>query len=238
MVAPVCVASRPRGVSGVRGGSVCRPSTLWRRAASLQDSCACCKWVAAVVVSRVWRVWSLGVFMPWWRVLLAAVFSLMVHVVWSFGLCILVKVLPRIALCRFWRRFFPGVLRVRFGPPLCCPCGSKCAVWLGCVLVRFSQDGSWRFWWRFSPMLPCMSCHCFQLDCPCYSLLGRCRSRCGAFDHVSGRCAGQVALLFVFEFLGCVGRTSSEVAVLMVRRRSRLVVAWSRREMQKKGEKR
>ncbi|MQM08173.1 hypothetical protein Taro_041026 [Colocasia esculenta] len=44
------------------------------------------------------------------------------------GLCILVKVLPRIALCHSWQRFFPGVLRVRFGPPLCCPYGSKCAV--------------------------------------------------------------------------------------------------------------
>ncbi|MQM18953.1 hypothetical protein Taro_051953 [Colocasia esculenta] len=55
-------------------------------------------------------------------VLLAAVFSLMVCVLWSLGLCILVKVLPRIALCRFWQRFFPGVLCVGFGPPLCCPC--------------------------------------------------------------------------------------------------------------------
>ncbi|MQL73311.1 hypothetical protein Taro_005666 [Colocasia esculenta] len=44
-------------------------------------------------------------------VLLAAMFSLMV--------------LPRITLCRFWRRFFPGVLCVCFGPLLCCPCGSK-----------------------------------------------------------------------------------------------------------------
>ncbi|MQM06037.1 hypothetical protein Taro_038855 [Colocasia esculenta] len=69
------------------------------------------------------------------------------------GLCILVNVLPRIILCRFWRRFFPGVLCVHFGPPLCCPYGSKCAVWLGYVLVMFSQDGSWRFWWRFSPRL-------------------------------------------------------------------------------------
>ncbi|MQL93426.1 hypothetical protein Taro_026071 [Colocasia esculenta] len=69
------------------------------------------------------------------------------------GLCILVKIFPRIALCRFWWRFFPGVLCVCFGPPLCCPCGSKCAVRLGCILVRFSQDGSWRFWWRFSPKL-------------------------------------------------------------------------------------
>ncbi|MQM22532.1 hypothetical protein Taro_055585 [Colocasia esculenta] len=37
---------------------------------------------------------------------------------------------------------FPGVLSFRFEPPLCCTCGSKCAVWLGCVVVRFSQDGS------------------------------------------------------------------------------------------------
>ncbi|MQL93062.1 hypothetical protein Taro_025697 [Colocasia esculenta] len=78
-------------------------------------------------------------------VVLTAVSFLMVCVIWSFGLCILVKVLPRISLCRFWWRFFPGVLRVCFGPLLCCPCDSKCAVWLGRVLVRFSQDGSWRF---------------------------------------------------------------------------------------------
>ncbi|MQL84977.1 hypothetical protein Taro_017503 [Colocasia esculenta] len=45
-------------------------------------------------------------------VLLAAVFSLMVCVLWSWGLCILVKVLPRIALCRFWWRFSPKLLRV------------------------------------------------------------------------------------------------------------------------------
>ncbi|MQL72955.1 hypothetical protein Taro_005283 [Colocasia esculenta] len=58
-------------------------------------------------------------------VLLAAVFSLMVCVLWSWGLCILVKVLPRIALCCFWRRFFPGVLCVHFGPLLSCPCDSN-----------------------------------------------------------------------------------------------------------------
>ncbi|MQL68647.1 hypothetical protein Taro_000919 [Colocasia esculenta] len=42
--------------------------------------------------------------------------------VWALDL---VEVLPRIALCHFWWRFFPGVLRVRFEPPLCCPYGSK-----------------------------------------------------------------------------------------------------------------
>ncbi|MQM00734.1 hypothetical protein Taro_033479, partial [Colocasia esculenta] len=50
-----------------------------------------------------------------------------------------------IALCHFWQRFFLGVLCVRFGPLLSCPCDSKCAVWLGRILVRFSQDGSWCF---------------------------------------------------------------------------------------------
>ncbi|MQM10489.1 hypothetical protein Taro_043381, partial [Colocasia esculenta] len=61
-------------------------------------------------------------------VLLAAVFSLMVRVVWLFRLCVLVKVLPRIAPYRFWQRFFPGVLGVCFRLPLCCPCDLKCAI--------------------------------------------------------------------------------------------------------------
>ncbi|MQL73401.1 hypothetical protein Taro_005761 [Colocasia esculenta] len=41
---------------------------------------------------------------------------LRVEVVW-FGrlVCVLVKVFPRIALCHFWRRFFPGVLGVVLG---------------------------------------------------------------------------------------------------------------------------
>ncbi|MQL91449.1 hypothetical protein Taro_024064 [Colocasia esculenta] len=30
VVAPACVVSRPRGASGVRGGSTYGPSTLWR----------------------------------------------------------------------------------------------------------------------------------------------------------------------------------------------------------------
>ncbi|MQM23795.1 hypothetical protein Taro_056865, partial [Colocasia esculenta] len=30
VVAPACVVSRPRGVSRVRSGSACGPSTLWR----------------------------------------------------------------------------------------------------------------------------------------------------------------------------------------------------------------
>ncbi|MQM12595.1 hypothetical protein Taro_045514 [Colocasia esculenta] len=55
-------------------------------------------------------------------------------------LSLLVEVLPRSAL----RSLRATVVL---------PCGSKCVVWLGCVLVRISQDGSWRFWWRFSPRL-------------------------------------------------------------------------------------
>ncbi|MQM21568.1 hypothetical protein Taro_054610 [Colocasia esculenta] len=47
-------------------------------------------------------------------------------------LSLLVEVLPRSALHSF-------------RATVVLPCGSKCAVWLGCVLVRFSQDGSWHF---------------------------------------------------------------------------------------------
>ncbi|MQL86086.1 hypothetical protein Taro_018613, partial [Colocasia esculenta] len=35
VVESLCVASRPRGVSGVRGGSACGPSTLWRSEVSV-----------------------------------------------------------------------------------------------------------------------------------------------------------------------------------------------------------
>ncbi|MQL83803.1 hypothetical protein Taro_016303 [Colocasia esculenta] len=55
-------------------------------------------------------------------------------------LSLLVEVLPRSALRSFWAT-------------IVLPCSSKCAVWLGYVLVRFSQDGSWPYWWRFSPRI-------------------------------------------------------------------------------------
>ncbi|MQM11606.1 hypothetical protein Taro_044511 [Colocasia esculenta] len=120
---------------------------------------------AVGLAGAFWRVFPRAV--PWWfwwrfsqdRLALLLQFCLL-------QLCILVKVLPRIALCRFWRRFFPGVLCVCFGPPLCCPCGLRCSVGLGCILVRFSQDGSWRFLWRFSPKLlrvVLMSCRCLPV---------------------------------------------------------------------------
>ncbi|MQM20260.1 hypothetical protein Taro_053279 [Colocasia esculenta] len=95
-----------------------------------------CRWFGWCVLAGFPRT------VPWWfwwrfsqdllaLLLLAAVFSLMVRVVWSFGLCILVKVLPRIALCRFWQRFFPGVLCVRS------PIGGVSLVAAGnCVLCR------------------------------------------------------------------------------------------------------
>ncbi|MQM07216.1 hypothetical protein Taro_040050 [Colocasia esculenta] len=79
-------------------------------------------------------------------VLLAAVFSLMARVVRLVGSCILVKVLPRIALCRFWWRFFLGVL----------------------------HDSSWRFWWsqgvvplavRLAAALASLSCMSVALLC-------------------------------------------------------------------------
>ncbi|MQL76862.1 hypothetical protein Taro_009266 [Colocasia esculenta] len=72
------------------------------------------------------------------------------------------EVLPRIALCHFWWRFFPRVLRVYFRPPLYCSYGSKCAIWLGYVLVRFSQNGSWRF---LVEVLPKAASCCFGRCC-------------------------------------------------------------------------
>ncbi|MQM06823.1 hypothetical protein Taro_039650 [Colocasia esculenta] len=79
-------------------------------------------------------------------VLLAAVFSLMVRVLWSWGLCILVKVLPRIALCRFWQRFFPGVLCLHAPVSLKLPTGT--GDWLEdlgtCGIAELREEMSWR----------------------------------------------------------------------------------------------
>ncbi|MQL92259.1 hypothetical protein Taro_024872 [Colocasia esculenta] len=105
MMAPACVASRPGGVRGP--GWFC----LW----------------ALDLVELVWLVRS-GQFFPErclggsgegsLRIGLCCFCSPACCSVLSdgpcclvVGLCILVKVLPRIALCRFWWRFFPGVLR-------------------------------------------------------------------------------------------------------------------------------
>ncbi|MQM18415.1 hypothetical protein Taro_051406 [Colocasia esculenta] len=108
------------------------------------EVCYCFGWCILAGLPRTFPWWF------WWRfsqdqfasaVLLAVVFSLMVRVVWSFGLCILVK--------------------------------------LGYVLMRFSQDGSWRFWWR-----------------------------CCALGRVSGCCIGQLVSLFVSKFVGCASGTS------------------------------
>ncbi|MQM14673.1 hypothetical protein Taro_047609 [Colocasia esculenta] len=148
----MCVASRPCGVSGVRDGFACGPSTLWRSEVAmlavrrrshlvvawsrrmcrgllplcarlrwfLRESCVChdlgsevCCWFGWCVLAGFPRM------VPWWfwwrfsqdrfafAVLFAAVFSLMVRVVWSFGLCILVKVLPRIALLSLLAEVLP-----------------------------------------------------------------------------------------------------------------------------------
>ncbi|MQL68749.1 hypothetical protein Taro_001050 [Colocasia esculenta] len=122
------------------------------------------------------------------------------------GLCILVKVLPKIALCRFWWRFLPGVLCVHFGPPLCCPCGLKCVVWSGCILARFSQDGSWHFWWRFSPKLLRVVL--------VVAALSLCRDElCDVLGHASGCCIAQLVSLVVSKFLDCTGGTSCVLVV-------------------------
>ncbi|MQL85082.1 hypothetical protein Taro_017599 [Colocasia esculenta] len=71
------------------------------------------------------------------------------------------------------------------------------------------EDYSWHFGWWFPPKLPYvvlvvaalsvkMSCRCRRSVCPCCSLPGCCRSRCGASDRVSGRGAGQFVFLIIF----------------------------------------
>ncbi|MQL77938.1 hypothetical protein Taro_010352 [Colocasia esculenta] len=90
-----------------------------------------------------------------------------------------------------------------------------------CRLVELNsgEDGSWCFWWRFSTELPWLfwmsllslcgdELSLLPVGLSAFSLPGRCQSRCGAFDRVSGRGAGQVVFLFGFEFLGYAGGTS------------------------------
>ncbi|MQL95193.1 hypothetical protein Taro_027861, partial [Colocasia esculenta] len=84
---------------------VCHVAPLVELAAALPSRLRCISWLPCVLVKSdalvVLVEVLLGPACVASAVLLAAVFSLMVRVVWSFGLCILVKVLPRIALlCR------------------------------------------------------------------------------------------------------------------------------------------
>ncbi|MQL73046.1 hypothetical protein Taro_005403 [Colocasia esculenta] len=172
-----------------------------------------------VLAGAFWRVFPSTVpWWFWWRFSLDLL-ALFLQLCWL-QLCVPVKVLPRIALRCFWWRFFPGVLRVRFGPLLCCPLWFDVFHWLGCVLVRSSQDDSWHFWWRLSPKLPGvalvvaalslsveLSRRCCWLDCLCYSLLGHCQSRCGAPGRASRCSVGQRVSLFVSKFSDCAGGT-------------------------------
>ncbi|MQL71953.1 hypothetical protein Taro_004308 [Colocasia esculenta] len=68
---------------------------------------------------------------------------------------VLVRVSPRTVPCSFSQNCALVVL-VEVLSGLACVVSAlllaavfslKCAVWLGCVLVRFSQDVSWSFWW-------------------------------------------------------------------------------------------
>ncbi|MQL89029.1 hypothetical protein Taro_021601 [Colocasia esculenta] len=158
---------------------------LW--AFDLVESLRC----AVGLAGAFWRVFPRAV--PWWFW-------------WRFSQDWLVLLLQFCLL-----RFFLGVLCVRFGPLLSCPCDSKCDVWLGHVLVRFSQDGSWRFLVEVLPKaaLCCFGCRC---SLSLYGdelsfLLGRCRSRCRALGCASGCCVGQLVLLVVSKFFGRAGGT-------------------------------
>ncbi|MQL93366.1 hypothetical protein Taro_026005, partial [Colocasia esculenta] len=131
---------------------------------------------------------------------------------WLFGLCMLVKVLPRIAPLLILAEVLPRSAWCSFWATVALPLWFKvCRLvglrsgevlpgWLLALLVEVLHRAA----------LCCfgMSCRCCRSDCLCDNLLGCCRSRCGAFDRVSGRGASQVVFLFVFEFLDCAGGTS------------------------------
>ncbi|MQL95857.1 hypothetical protein Taro_028526 [Colocasia esculenta] len=182
VVAPAYVVSRPGGVSRVWGGSACGPSTLWRSEvvvlAVRHRSHLVVLWswqVAVVAVSRAWRVWSLGVFVPWqrgWR-----------WTPWQWS-----------SLCGGRLQASPSaVLLVVFGA-FECACAAKAE--RACVCVAFT----------------------------------------GAGLLLVELVEGVPALLAAPLLLGVRGGSAcgpstlwrSEVAVLAMRRRSHLVVLWSR----------
>ncbi|MQL77099.1 hypothetical protein Taro_009508 [Colocasia esculenta] len=95
--------------------------------ASLVESCDTCLWLLS---AWRWLVVSSGEVLPEsfsvgssgsedCSVLISAVAVLpqglryAIVLAGAFWLCVLVKVLPKIALCHFWRRFFPGLSYVR-----------------------------------------------------------------------------------------------------------------------------
>ncbi|MQL81445.1 hypothetical protein Taro_013902 [Colocasia esculenta] len=117
--------------------------------------------------------------------------------------------------------FYPGSPFVASGGGSSQECsvlvsGHRCVA----PVIRSVLFGWAAFWWRFSPRLLRvvlvvvalslsveMSCRCCRLDCPCYSLLGHCRSRCCALGRASSCHVGQLVLLVASKFLGRAGGT-------------------------------
>ncbi|MQL95364.1 hypothetical protein Taro_028030 [Colocasia esculenta] len=124
------------------------------------------------------------------------------------GLCVLVKVLPRIVLLSLLTKVLPRSALCSFCATVVLPLWFKvcCLVglhssevlpeWLLALLVEVLPKTT----------LCCfeMSCCCCRVDCLCYSLLGRCQSRCCALDRASGCCVGQLVSLFVSKFFSAV----------------------------------
>ncbi|MQM10464.1 hypothetical protein Taro_043358 [Colocasia esculenta] len=176
MVALTCVVSQPCGMSTVRGGSACGPSTLWRfkevvlvvrrrshlvvawsqQVRGFPASFVCTLQCVAVVAALLtWRVWSLGVYVLWLRepacgVAFTGVGLLPVEpcrLVMSSG-----EVLPESFSVGSGGKLFAVVLNDALVVLV------ECAVWFGCILARFSQDGSLRFgvegWGRHDLLCP------------------------------------------------------------------------------------
>ncbi|MQM11128.1 hypothetical protein Taro_044033, partial [Colocasia esculenta] len=123
---------------------------------------------------------------------------------WPFGLCVLVKVLPRIAPLLILAEVLPRSAQCSFWATVVLPLWFEVCRLVGlrsgevlpgrllALLVEVLHRAALCLFWSSLLFLSVeMSCRCCRLDRLCDSLLGCCRPRCGAVDHVSGRGAGQ-----------------------------------------------
>ncbi|MQM17130.1 hypothetical protein Taro_050098 [Colocasia esculenta] len=167
----------------------------------LQEGCSCCyaACVASVVAQCVRAVVSglavdlLAMVLPCGGRLQESPGAVLFVIFGAFG-CVEVHRLVSLSSGEFWlvrsggfSQIYALVVLVEVLPGPACVASVvlldtvfslKCAVWLGCILVRSSQDISWHFWWR-----------------------------CGALGYASGCCVHQLVSLFVSKFLNCVDGT-------------------------------
>ncbi|MQL70600.1 hypothetical protein Taro_002950, partial [Colocasia esculenta] len=201
------------GASEVRDGSACGPSTLRRSGvAVLAVRCRSHLVVAwsrqnGALVVLVEVLPGLACIAS--AVLLAAVFSLwsVLLVIWVVHsgegssqdrpMSLLVEVLPRSASCLF-RATVVLLLWFEVCRLVGLRSGEVLSEQLLALLVEVLPKAALcSFWLSLLSLFVEMNCRCCQLDCLCYSLFGRCRSRYRVLSCVSDYCVGQLVSLVV-----------------------------------------